>query len=74
LPPISGATNAPTPLNDCAKFNRCSEVSFGPNIEMYGLATVSRKVAPEASINNAARNKPNVLPDAAGINNNAPAA
>ncbi len=69
-----GATNAGTPLNDWAKFNRCSDVSFGPSMVMYGFATVSRKVAPAARMNNAARNNPNVLPDAAGINNKAPAA
>src|SRR5687767_7008868 len=69
-----GATNAPTPLKDCAKFKRCSDVSFGPKTEMYGLATVSRKVAPAARINSAARNKAKLCADAEGMNNNAPAA
>ena len=52
-----GAIKAPTPLKDCAKFKRCSDEALSPNLVMYGLATVSKNVAPLAIINKATRKK-----------------
>ena len=52
-----GAIKAPTPLKDWAKFNRCSEEALSPSLVMYGLATVSKKVAPLAIINKANKKK-----------------
>jgi hypothetical protein len=47
---------ASTPLKLCARFNR-DEVLGSPNIVINGLAAVSKKVRPPASINKGSRKK-----------------
>ena len=58
IPPMMGAIVTASPLNDCAKFNRCVELSWGPKMVTYGLAAVSRIVSPQAMINKAPRKNP----------------
>ena len=44
------AIKAPSPLKDCARFNRRGAVSGAPKTVTYGLAAVSRKHIPVAII------------------------
>src|SRR5580693_276717 len=72
--PMIGVTNAPTALNDCAKFSRRSDDAAGPRIVTYGFAATSSTPCPQAITKSANKKNPYTRTDAAGINKNAPSA
>src|SRR5579871_3487415 len=71
--PINTPVIVPGGLNDCEKFNRCSEVTGSPNCAIKGFAAVSRIDAPLPTVNSAIRNSAYFPLTAAGQNSTIPA-
>src|ERR1700752_1366335 len=67
IDPRIGVITAPTALNDCATFNRCSEVPGGPRNVTYGFADTSRNDCPHAITKSPSRNTAYIRTEAAGI-------
>src|ERR1700727_1383640 len=65
--PISTPTIVPGGLNDCEKFNLCSDVAGSPNCAINGFDAVSKNEAPLPTVNNATRNGRYCPLTAAGI-------
>src|SRR4051812_17879751 len=65
--PNNRRNDAPTELNDCARFRRRSELSGGPRVVTYGFAATSRTPCPHAITKSANRKNPYKRTDAAGI-------
>src|SRR5581483_2040210 len=70
--PTSTPVTVPGGLNACAKFNRRSDVSDGPNCAMNGFAAVSSVAEPQPTTNSAIRNGAYCPITAAGQNSSVP--